>query len=127
MKTTILALFAALLFISPAFAAKPKKETIPESKCTTVDDAKKQLKAQQDGSAIEYEITGDELKKLNALAAKLGSNAPEGMDTLLIFSKPNNPTFLGMVFVKGCITQLFPVSAEGFKKLLEKSKDDGQI
>jgi hypothetical protein len=131
MKTTILTLFAALLFVSPAFAAKPKKEAQAQQPvCRTVADAKKVVKNQQDGSAVEYELIGDELKQFNDMVnKKTGATAPDGMDMLLVFSKPGETLWVGMIFVKGCIDQIIPIKPDVFKKLLELSKggDDGSI
>ena len=131
LATWVFVFSLVVLGASPALCAKPKKE-LPVQKpiCRTVEAAKKGANVGRDGAAVEYELTGDELKKFNDMVAKKTegeSIAPDGMDALIVFSTPGVSLWTGVIFIKGCLSQVLPINPQTFKKLLELSKDDGSI
>jgi hypothetical protein len=127
--TWVFVVALVMMTASPALCAKSKKEVLVQKPiCRTVEDAKKGANVDQDGTALQHELTGEDLKKLNDLIEKKGgSPPPDGMDALLIFSTPGVSFWTGVIFVKGCIKEFLPINPELFKKLLALSKDDGSI
>lgn len=134
LKKISVALLATALLTSPIFAAKhkepvkapaPKEQKAPEQKCGSFADLEKAAVA--DNAKIEYNLSGDELKKLNDFIAKKSNGqatAPAGTDRLVILSTPGTSVWLGISFVNGCAAQVFPVRPDNFKALYERSQDE---
>lgn len=119
MKIAIL--LAALLAVSPVYAAKKPAAPASTEKCVKLDEVEKQLSP---GKKVEFKLVGDDLKKLKAYVKSRGGNAPDDSDGLLILSKPDSPVWMAFQSTNGCVDGAFPLDPESFKKLLAGSKGE---
>jgi hypothetical protein len=126
LKKISVALLATALLTSPVFAAKPKTAPAPaqtEQKCGKAEELAKAIVA--DKGKIEYDLSGDELAKINAFVkSKNGVVPPEGTDRVIIISKPDATVWIGIIFVHGCAAMVTPIKPDNFKKLLESVKGE---
>lgn len=109
------------LLVTPALAAPKKPDAKPP--CVTSEMAVKQLT--EAGFKVEHNLSGDELTKLNRAAEKRGAKIPTDQTGLLFASHPKMEVLTGVVLIKGCVSQLFPMLPKILKELM--NADDGSI
>lgn len=123
----LMAAFATTLFlVSPSFAAK-KPQSLADVKCVASDKIEKE--AASKNIKVEFKITGDDLKKLNAYVQKKNPDAvpPPGLDEVLILSSPEAPVWMGVTFANGCAVKIFAVDPDNFRKLMNNAMTDGAV
>lgn len=116
-----------LLSVFPAFGARPQPKAAPDevaSKCASIE----KIKAAVIKGKLDAELAGDDLKRFNDNYARLTkTNAPEGIDRILVFRAPNSPILLMVVFAKGCAVGMQPIQEDLLKKLTGPLIEDGSI